>query len=72
MQLDAFVLRIVIVAAVLVVFVYGALLVAGVVTLMPWGILLLVPMGIAAYVIARVVAERVQEAREDPYDNVDN
>ncbi|MBB5516622.1 O-antigen ligase [Rubricella aquisinus] len=71
MKLDTFVLIVVAVAAALMACLYIIGLMIGFAMAGPVMLFVLVPVGIAAYVIARVITERLNEAKDDPYDDVE-
>lgn len=71
MPLDKFVLIVVCVIAGAALTVWLAVLLAAAIEI-PFGWLALIPVALVAYVLVRVIAERVGNAEEDHYDHMDH
>lgn len=72
MPLDRFVLYVVIGAAAVAALVYGALLVFGAVHVGPLMLIALVPVGLVAYIVWRVIADRLASREDDHYDRIED
>lgn len=71
MPLDRFVLIVVIVIAAAAITVWGAALLLGAFSLGPVGGLIVLPLSLIAYVIWRVVSDRLNSREDDHYDRIE-
>ncbi|MEO0992255.1 MAG: hypothetical protein AAFX62_00460 [Pseudomonadota bacterium] len=71
MALDRIVLYVVVGVAVALAAVYGGLILFGALSLGPVGLLVLIPLFLVAYVIWRIVAERLSNREDDHYEQIE-
>ncbi|MEM8793002.1 MAG: hypothetical protein AAGE80_15390 [Pseudomonadota bacterium] len=71
MPLDRIVLYIVGGLATLASLLYVIALLVGAITAGPWGFVVILPLGITAYIVYRIIMERLSSREDDYYDSIE-